>query len=125
MWYFLSQYSCIDGRLVEPRYTFTVPREYQLRHWLIRLNLSDTDALSDPAPSLGPRIAWTRLHGLHPRPVYAVDNRSGEVLDFFAVFNAVAATFINVGHFVTNFFSTTIWKIGIPVFVRKQLYVCL
>ncbi|KAM7539225.1 hypothetical protein Aperf_G00000055609 [Anoplocephala perfoliata] len=89
-------YSCIDGRPVEPRCTFSVPREHQLRHWLIRLNLSDPDAFNDPTLSLGPRrIAWTRLHSLDPRPVYAVDNRSGEVLDFFAVFNAVAATFIN------------------------------
>lgn len=45
---------------------------------------------------VGPRIAWTRLHSLASRAIYAVDNRSGEVLDLFAVFNAVAATFINV-----------------------------
>lgn len=58
----------------------------------------DPEAFNDPAltPSNLPRIAWTRLHTLADRPVYAVDNRSGDLLDFFAVFNAVSATFINV-----------------------------
>nr|CDS32933.1 zinc finger FYVE domain containing protein 9 [Hymenolepis microstoma] len=90
-------YSCINGRSVEPRRTFIIPPEHQLRHWLIRHRLSDPEAFTDPSPTplALPRVAWTRLHSLADRPVYAVDNRSGEVLDCFAVFNAVSATFIN------------------------------
>nr|CDS18908.1 zinc finger FYVE domain containing protein 9 [Echinococcus granulosus] len=86
--------SWVDGRLVEPRCTFVIPREQQLRHWLMRQGLSD-DGNDDVVVDVGPRIAWTRLHNLASRPVYAVDNRSGEVLDLFAVFNAVAATSVN------------------------------
>ncbi|KAL5103339.1 Zinc finger FYVE domain-containing protein 9 [Taenia crassiceps] len=86
--------SLIDGRFVEPRCTFVIPREQQLRQWLIRQRLAD-DGIEDVVMDVGPRIAWTRLHSLASRPVYATDNRSGEVLDLVAVFNAVAATFIN------------------------------
>ena len=77
---------------MEPRCTFVVPREHQLRHWLLRQGLPVEYTDADPCP----RIAWTRLHSLATRPVYAVDNRSADVLDLFAVFNAVVATFINV-----------------------------
>ncbi|VDM18116.1 unnamed protein product [Hydatigera taeniaeformis] len=86
--------SLIDGRLVEPRCTFVIPREQQLRHWLVRRRLCD-DGNEGMFANVQPRISWTRLHSLASRPVYVVDNRSGEVLDLFAVFNAVAATFIN------------------------------
>ncbi|KAL5962908.1 Zinc finger FYVE domain-containing protein 9 [Taenia solium] len=87
--------SPVDGRLVEPRCTFVIPREQQLRHWLIRQRSSD-DGSEGAVMDVGPRIAWTRFHSLASRPVYAVDNRSGEVLDLFAVFNAVVGTFINL-----------------------------
>uniref|UniRef100_A0A0R3TBF1 Calpain_III domain-containing protein n=1 Tax=Rodentolepis nana TaxID=102285 RepID=A0A0R3TBF1_RODNA len=91
-------YSCVDGRPIEPGRTFIIPPEHQLRHWLIRHRLSDPEAFNNPSstPSALPRVAWTRLHSLADRPVYAVDNRWGEVLDCFAVFNAVSSTFINI-----------------------------
>uniref|UniRef100_A0A5K3ESL1 FYVE-type domain-containing protein n=1 Tax=Mesocestoides corti TaxID=53468 RepID=A0A5K3ESL1_MESCO len=98
-------YSWIDGRLVEPRCTFPVPPEHQLRHWMTHQSLAEAQTLSPSSSSPiseicslegGPRIAWTRLHSLSSQPVYAVDNRSGDALDLFAVFNTIASTFIGV-----------------------------
>ncbi len=120
----LLQCSWIDGRAIEPRCTYPVPPEQQLRHWMSRQAameqqhlqqqqyLLSTSPSSAPPPSTpseppsspptptppdpGLRIAWVRLHNLSPRPVYAVDNRSGEALDLFAIFNTVASSFVNV-----------------------------
>lgn len=115
------QCSWIDGRIVEPRCTFPVPPEHQLRHWLSRQSAMEQhqqqlQLASSPPSSTSPgreggssrstadaakgpkwlRIAWRRLHNLSAQPVYAVDNRSGEALDLFAIFNTIASSFVNV-----------------------------